>query len=75
MRIFIFIDLVVAIVSDLDLVEAVPGEDGLPLLSRDEGGGVHGAAVANDETITIRAFGQVEESIFNLEHCFQQIFL
>ena len=72
---FVLINLIVAIVSDFDLVEAVPGKDRLPLLAWDEGGGVHGAAVADDKAIAIRAFGQIEESIFNLEHCFQQVFL
>ena len=47
--------LVVAVVPDLDLVEAGPGDDAVPLVAADEGRGVHGAPVADDEDIAVLA--------------------
>ncbi len=44
-------DMVVAIVADLDVLEAELGEDLLPGLAVDEGGGVHRTAVRDDQNI------------------------
>ncbi len=62
--------LIVSIVSNLNLVETISGEDALPLVARDEGWGVHGATIANDQAIAIRRFGQVKKCILDLEHRF-----
>ena len=68
--------LVVAVVPDLDLVEAGPGDDAVPLVAADEGRGVHGAPVADDEDVAVRAgLGQVEEGVLHLHHRHQEVLL
>ncbi len=69
-------DLVVPVVPDLDLVEAVPAQDGLPLLPGDEGGRVHGAAVADDQHVPVLGrVREVEERRLDLHHRVQQVLL
>ncbi len=43
--------MVVAVVADLDVLEAELGEDLLPGLAVDEGGGVHRPAVSDNQYI------------------------
>ncbi len=44
-------DVVVSVVADLDVLEAELGEDLLPSLAVDEGGGVHRPAVRDNQNI------------------------
>ena len=68
-------DLIVAVVSDFDLVEAIPCEDAFPLLAGDEGRSIHGPTVANDQAVSVGVLGQVEEGVLNLKHRFEKVLL
>ena len=58
------------------MVINLPSQDVLPLLSADEGGRVHGAAVTDHEhVLVLHAAGQLKEGVFNLDHGLQKIFL
>ena len=67
--------LVVAVVADVDLVHLVPEHHLLPVLLGHEGGGVHGAAVADDQTVALARLGQREEGVLDLDHGPQQVLL
>ena len=54
-------DLVISVVSDIDLVQLVLLHQLLPLLPGDEGGGVHSPSVADDETVPLTGLGQGKE--------------
>ena len=72
---YIKADLIVSVVPDLHLIQTIPCQYGLPLFPWYEGRSIHGPTVTNDETISVGALGQVEESILNLKHGPQQVFL
>ena len=53
--------LVVSIVADVDLVHLVPMHHLLPVLLGHEGGGVHGAAVADNQAVALTGLSQGEK--------------
>ena len=67
--------LVVAVVADIDLVHLVPEHHLLPVLLGHEGGGVHGASVADDQAVPLTGLGQREEGVLDLDHGPQQVLL
>merc|ERR550525_1668516 len=68
-------NLVVPVVPDVDLVAHVPLEDLIPLLLGDKGGGVHGAAVADDQAVALAGLGEGKEGVLDLDHGAQKVFL
>ena len=70
--------LVIPVVAYLDLVEAGMREDLVPLVFADESRRVHRAAVADDQNVFVLQSGgvsQLEVSVLDLEHRFQQVLL
>ena len=65
----------VPVVPDVDLVAHVPLEDLIPLLLGDKGGGVHGAAVADDQAVALAGLGEGKEGVLDLDHGAQKVFL
>ena len=65
----------IPVVPDVDLVAHVPLQNLVPLLLRDKGGGVHGAAVADHEAVALAGLGESEERVLNLDHRAQKVFL
>jgi len=66
---------VVSVVPDVHLVQLVLVHQLLPLLPGDEGRGVHGSPVADDETVPLAGLGQGEERVLDLNHRPQQVLL
>ena len=54
----------------------LPCKDVLPLLPRDEGRGIHGAAVTDHKDVPILSgHGEVKKCVLNLDHGLQKVFL
>ena len=67
--------LIISVVTDVYLVHPVVVEQLLPILPGHEGRGVHGAPVANNQTISFAGLGKFKERVLNLHHGLQKVFL
>lgn len=68
-------DVVVARITQVDLVPVVLGHEVLPPFLGDEGGCVHGTSIADDQTISGATFSQLEKSVLDLHHGLQKVLL
>ena len=68
-------NMIVPVVTNLDILEAQLGQDPLPGVTVDEGGRVHDATVRDDQNVLLALLGHGEVGVLQCHHGTHKMFL